>query len=160
MDRHCILVVDDEPTVRSSLARLLQREGYDTLLAESAEDGLALLEKRSVSAIISDYRMPGPSGIDFLNKVKAQYQKPMRILLTLHTDMSEVMPAVDKGLVSHLLMKPWDNEVLVKTVGRLIEEFERAYPALIPVSPAGTPTSRSGLKEPLWGESSSTIDPA
>ncbi|WDT79861.1 MAG: response regulator [Candidatus Manganitrophus sp.] len=70
MERHFILIVDDEPSIRSSLARLLQREGYDTLLAESAEDGLAILEKKSFSAVISDYRMPGRSGTDFLTDVK------------------------------------------------------------------------------------------
>lgn len=128
MERHYLLIVDDEPGIRSSLARLLQREGYDTLLAESAEDGRAILEKRSFSAVISDYRMPGRSGIDFLAEVKRRYPEPIRILLTGQEDLNDVMPAVDKGLISHLLMKPWDSETLKKTVGRLIGEFERAHP--------------------------------
>jgi DNA-binding NtrC family response regulator len=128
MERHYILIVDDEPSVRSSLARLLQKEGYDTLLAESAEDGLAVLEKRFFTAIISDYRMPGRSGIDFLAQVKSRYPESIRILLISDTDTNEVMPAVEKGLISHLVIKPWDSETLKKTMGRLIGQFERAYP--------------------------------
>ncbi|GEM_PF-3405276 len=126
MEKHRILIVDDEPNVRSSLARLLQQEGYDTLLAESAEDGMALLQRRPVSAVFSDYRMPGRSGIDFLTQIKTEYPALIRILLTDRGEINEVMPAVDQGLISHLLMKPWDDETLKKTLGRLVEEFEKA----------------------------------
>lgn len=128
MERHYILIVDDEPSIRSGLARLLQKEGYDTLLAESAEDGLAVLEKKSFSAVLSDYKMPGRSGIDFLTQVKAKYPESIRVLLIGDTDLNEVMPAVDAGLISHLIVKPWDSDTLKKTIGRLIEEFERAHP--------------------------------
>ncbi len=128
MERHYILIVDDEPSIRSSLARLLQKEGYETLLAESAEDGLAVLEKKSFSAVISDYKMFGRSGIDFLTQVHILYPESIRILLTDQADLDEVMPAVDKGLISHLIVKPWDRETLKKTIERWIEEFERAHP--------------------------------
>lgn len=135
MERHFILIVDDEPSIRSSLARLLQREGYDTLLAESAEDGLAILEKKSFSAVISDYRMPGRSGTDFLTEVKRRHPESIRILLAGQEEIDEVMPAVDRGLVSHLIVKPWDNDILKKAIERWGEEFEKAHPGrpLVPV---------------------------
>lgn len=143
MQKHCILIVDDEPCVRSSLARLLQSEGYDTLLAEGAEDGLALLEKRAVSAVISDYRMPGQSGIEFLSRVKTAYPEPIRLLLTDQTDMNEIMPAVDRGLISHLLMKPCDHDSLKKTIGRLVEEFQRDHTGH---EPEEKPAKRNGSR--------------
>jgi DNA-binding NtrC family response regulator len=128
MEKHYILIVDDEPSVRSSLARLFQKEGYDTLLAESAEEGLAALEKRSFSVVISDDGMPGRSGIDFLTEVKCRYPEPIRILLISDSDKNEGMPAVDNALISHRITKPWDSHALKKTIRRLIEAFERAHP--------------------------------
>lgn len=145
MERHFILIVDDEPSIRSSLARLLQGEGYDTLLAESAEDGLAVLEKKSFSAVISDYRMPGRSGIDFLAEVKSRYPESIRILLAGQPEIDEVMPAVDQGLISHLLVKPWDSDTLKKAIERWGEEFEKAHPGRRPVPVEASDETEGGI---------------
>lgn len=126
MIKHCILIVDDEPNVRSSLTRLFQKEGYDTLLAENAEDAFALLEKRAVSAMVSDYTMPGQTGVAFLKEVKNKYPKPVRMILSGKADMSDVMNAVQQGIVAHFFLKPWDNDVLRKTVRKALDEFEKA----------------------------------
>ncbi|MGB3941700.1 MAG: response regulator [Candidatus Manganitrophaceae bacterium] len=125
MEKHCILIVDDEPNIRSSLARLLYREGYETLLSESAEEGLILLKKRTISTVISDYSMSGQTGIQFLTTVRDLYPNPVRIILSGRLNMKEAMRAVDIGLVSHLLMKPWDNETLKKTIRKAVDKFER-----------------------------------
>lgn len=147
MEKHCILIVDKEPTIRSGLARLLQRAGYDTLLAESGDDGFALLEKKSVTAIISDHRMPGQSGIEFLTRVKARYPEPIRILLTGQSDINEALSAVDQGLISHLFMKPWDNDNLEKMMERLIGEFEKAHPGRRLTSGPQSPNEATTIEE-------------
>ena len=124
MKRHCILIVDDEPNIRSSLTRLFQRNGYDTLLAENGEDAFTLLKKRAVSVVLSDYIMPGQSGVAFLKVIKQRYPAMVRIILSGRADMAAVMTAVNDGVVSHFLLKPWDNKVLLETLRQAIHELE------------------------------------
>ena len=64
--RFSLLVVDDEPRILSALERSLRREGYELLTSETVEEALRLLDTRPVDAILSDQRMPGTSGMQFL----------------------------------------------------------------------------------------------
>lgn len=125
MNKHCILIVDDEPNIRSSLTRIFQKEGYDTILAESADEALKYLKERSISVVLSDYIMPGRSGTAFLKEVKERYPSTIRVILSGRADMNAVMSAVDEGVVSHFFLKPWDNEVLRETVRHSIEMMEK-----------------------------------
>lgn len=125
MQKHCVLIVDDEPNIRSSLTRLLQREGYDTILAENSDDAFTILEKKSVSIVLSDFTMPGRSGVEFLKEVKERFPKPARIILSGKADMKEVMAAVNNGVISHFLTKPWNNDILKDTLHHCIEGFEK-----------------------------------
>lgn len=81
MRPHCILIVDDEPLVRSSLSRLFQQEGFDCLLASNSDDALRLLRQRKVSVIFSDDVLPGHTGLSFLKKVKKEYPRIVRVVL-------------------------------------------------------------------------------
>jgi len=126
MKRYCVLIVDDEPNIRSSLTRLFQRNGYETVLAENGVDAFALLKKIKVTAVISDYIMPGQSGVDFLRGIKAHYPGMIRMILSGRADMGKVMGAVDEGIVSHFLLKPWDNRVLLETLRQAIHEREHS----------------------------------
>jgi CheY-like chemotaxis protein len=65
-----LLLVDDEENITASLVRLLRRDGYTILRANSGQDGLDLLTRHKVGVIISDQRMPGMTGTEFLGKVK------------------------------------------------------------------------------------------
>ena len=125
MQKHCVLIVDDEPNIRSSLTRLLQREGYDTILAENADDAFTILNKRTVSVVLSDFTMPGRSGVEFLREVKEKFPKPARIILSGKADMKEVMAAVNSGVIAHFLTKPWNNEILKDTLHHCIEGLEQ-----------------------------------
>ena len=76
MPKPNILIVDDEPKILRALVRVLRKEGYRVLTAESGAAGLEVLGNHDVSVVIADYRMPGMSGVDFLLKAKAlQYDK-------------------------------------------------------------------------------------
>ena len=124
MNKHCILIVDDEPGVRSSLTRLIQKEGYETVLAENADDAFATLRTRPISIVISDYLMPGRTGLEFLKEVTKTHPETIRIILTGRADVNTVMAAVNEGVVSHFLLKPWDNDVLRKIIRKGVEKFE------------------------------------
>ena len=71
-----ILIVDDEPNVISSLKRALVDEPYAIYSVNSGEDGLKLLKQHKIKLIISDERMPGMAGSDFLSLAKRNFQTP------------------------------------------------------------------------------------
>lgn len=111
-DQRTLLLVDDEPGVCSALSRMLRRDGYRILTAASGSEGLDLLAINAVQVIISDQRMPGMSGTEFLNTVKQLYPDTVRIILSGYTDLEVVTESVNRGAVFKFLTKPWDDDLL------------------------------------------------
>ena len=107
-----MLLVDDEERVRSALERLLRYDGYKILHANNGKQGLEVLAQHDVGVIISDQRMPGMSGVEFLSRVKELYPETIRIILSGYADLESVTEAINRGSISKFYTKPWDNEVL------------------------------------------------
>ena len=111
-----LLLVDDEQNIVSSLKRLLRRDGYEILTANSGEEGLEVISKNPVDVIISDQRMPGMTGVEFLSKVKESHPATMRMVLSGYTELKSVTDAINEGAVFRFLTKPWDDEKLRECV--------------------------------------------
>ncbi|MFQ5597314.1 MAG: response regulator [Nitrospiria bacterium] len=126
---HCILVVDDEPYIRSNLYQVFQREGFDILLAENSEDAFQLLKKRRVSVVFSDYVMPGQSGLAFLREIKQRYPEIVRVFLSGQVDMATMKTAIHQKIVSYFLLKPWKIDILRKTLYHAIAQYEETSTA-------------------------------
>jgi signal transduction histidine kinase len=109
--RACVLVVDDEPEITRSVAELLGRD-YEVLIANSADEALALLEANSVAVILTDQRIPGGTGAELLAFSLAIAPDATRILFTGYSDISAVIDAVNEGQVYHYLTKPWRPDEL------------------------------------------------
>ena len=77
-----VLFVDDELSILSTLKRLLRKESYDVLTADSGQQGLELLAQHAVDVVISDMRMPQMNGAEFLKIVKQQYPHTKRIIMS------------------------------------------------------------------------------
>ena len=119
-----LLLVDDEENITSSLVRLLRRDGYRILCANNGEAGLALLAQNEVGVIISDQRMPGMTGVEFLGKVKDLYPDTVRVVLSGYTELSTVTDAINRGSVYKFLTKPWEDELLRANVGEAFQRYE------------------------------------
>lgn len=107
-----LLLVDDEPNTLQALRRMFRHEPYELLLASGGEEGLAMLSHHEVGVIISDYRMPGMNGVDFLRQVKLHWPDTLRIVLSGFTDLRSVTSAINEGAVYKFLTKPWNDEEL------------------------------------------------
>jgi diguanylate cyclase (GGDEF)-like protein/PAS domain S-box-containing protein len=107
-----LLLVDDEPNILSALKRLLRRDSYKILTAASGKEGLELLAKNEIDVIVSDQRMPGMTGVDFLRTVKTLYPETVRIVLSGFTELQSVTDAVNEGAIYKFLTKPWDDNQL------------------------------------------------
>jgi FixJ family two-component response regulator len=124
MDSHIILIVDDEPNIPKSLKRLLMETDYKVLTADSGESALVLLEKCEAHLVISDYRMPGMNGVEFLAKVKEKYPATMRLILSGFADAAAVVEAINDGQVYKFMPKPWNDQELLTTIKRAFEQYD------------------------------------
>ena len=115
-DPPVVLLVDDEPRMLSALQRTLRREGWSIDTARDASEGLARLASApSVSVLVSDHKMPGMSGIEFLAEAKSSYPGTARILLSGFT--GEIpSEALARAGVTAILSKPWDNAELKASI--------------------------------------------
>ena len=111
-----VLLVDDEPNVLSSLKRLLRRDGYKILTAETADEAFELLAQYPVNVIISDQRMRHMNGTELLNHVKSMYPEIVRIVLSGYMDLASVTAAINQGQIYKFLTKPWDDKELRQVV--------------------------------------------
>ncbi len=118
-----ILLVDDEPNILRALSRVLRKDGYRILLAESADEAFKLLALNDVQLIISDQRMPKITGTEFLSRVKTIYPHTIRIVLSGYTDLKSVTDAVNQGSIYRFLTKPWDDEALREEIRRAFSTF-------------------------------------
>jgi len=116
MTEGTIMLVDDEEYVVNALKRSLRREGYNTIGFTDARQALEALQTEDVDVIISDQRMPGMTGMEFLIQARKLYPNVIRILLTGHSDMEVAITAINEGKLYRFLTKPWDDRELKITL--------------------------------------------
>jgi len=119
-----MLLVDDEPNIVAALKRLFRRDGHHILTANSGAEGLEILAKNKVDLIVSDQRMPGMTGVEFLRAAKASHPETIRIVLSGYTELQSVTDAINEGAVYRFLTKPWDDEQLREHIRKAFEYKE------------------------------------
>jgi len=119
-----LLLIDDEENIVAALARLLRRDGYKILKANGGREGLELLAHNEVGVIISDQRMPGMTGVEFLSQVKELYPDTVRIVLSGHTELDSVTNAINRGAIYKFLTKPWEDDLLQANVKEAFHRYE------------------------------------
>jgi diguanylate cyclase (GGDEF)-like protein/PAS domain S-box-containing protein len=107
-----LLLVDDEPNILAALRRQLRSAGLRILTASSGDEGLKLLATEHVDVILSDQRMPGMTGVEFLRAVKHSHPETVRMVLSGFTELQSVTDAVNEGAIYKFLTKPWDDTQL------------------------------------------------
>jgi PAS domain S-box-containing protein len=115
-----VLFVDDEEGNLKAFKATFRRE-WDVLLANSGEEALELLDKEQVDVIVSDQRMPGLQGDEFLSIARERHPKTMRMLLTGYADLEAVVSAVNKGGIYAYATKPWDENDLKLRIEQAFE---------------------------------------
>jgi thioredoxin reductase (NADPH) len=133
--RPVIVTVDDDPSVSRAIARDLRRrygERNRIVRAESGEQALDALKQMKlrgdqVAVILADYRMPGLSGIEFLERAMDVYPFARRVLLTAYADTSAAIDAINLVDVDHYLLKPWDppEEKLYPVIDDLLRDWKK-----------------------------------
>jgi len=120
-----ILFVDDEQSILNSLKRLLRKEPYTVHTALDGPTGLEILSRNpSIQVVVSDQRMPGMRGTDFLAKVKAAFPETVRIVLSGFAEASTIVEAINQGEVYRFVAKPWQDEDLKATFRQCLDHYD------------------------------------
>lgn len=113
--RRTILVIDDDPAMRDSLAFLLDVNGFSVTTHETAADFLDHFGRSNVDCVVSDIRMPGMTGLDLVRKLKADAVACPVILMTGHGDFALAVEAMKAGAID-FIEKPFEDEVLLHAI--------------------------------------------
>jgi DNA-binding NtrC family response regulator len=131
-----VLLVDDEPAVVSGLRNVLRKEPYDIVTASSAAEGLKILAERKVDVIVSDERMPGMSGSEFLAVACKEYPTTIRIILSGQASLDSAIRAINEGEIYRFLLKPCQPVQLAHTIhdALLLRDLKRESAHLLAAS--------------------------
>lgn len=117
-----VLCVDDDPGILSALRRVLC-DDFIVITATDVETGVQVLKDNpAVSIVVSDHRMPGVNGFDFLTWCCSNFPDVPRIALTGYPESDLMKEALRSGLAAQVISKPWDDEqiiLILKSVVRL-----------------------------------------
>ncbi len=116
-----ILVVDDESAQRELIGGFLKKQGHEVLTAASGAEALARLREARVDLVLSDYKMPGMSGLDLLRGVKAVNPEIPFILVTAYGTVETAVQAMKEGAADYLT-KPLDLDELLLRMGRVSQQ--------------------------------------
>jgi DNA-binding NtrC family response regulator len=119
---HTVLCVDDEQNILNALKRLLRKENFRLLTANSGQAGLDILAENEVHVVISDQRMPGMNGTEFLKQVKETYPTILRIILTGYTDVDTITESINEGHIYKFFLKPWNDQNLKLEIRQALEQ--------------------------------------
>ncbi|MEO7055973.1 MAG: nitrogen regulation protein NR(I) [Caldimonas sp.] len=128
-----IWIVDDDQSIRFVLEKALAREEFAVRSFTNTRDVLAALESEEPQVLVSDIRMPGGSGIELLNKIKAKHKLLPVIIMTAYSDLDSAVSAFQGGAFDYL-PKPFDVPKAVDLIRRAVEESLNDGAAELPVA--------------------------
>jgi DNA-binding NtrC family response regulator len=117
-----VVLVDDEEIILTSIRTLLMLEtDYVVESFTNPHDAVRYLETSTADVVVSDYLMPGLTGIQLLAKAKELQPETTRVLLTGHADKASAIEAINQVSLFHYLEKPWDNAQLLLVIQQAVE---------------------------------------
>ena len=119
-----ILVVEDEAAVLNVLGATLRFHGYEVAEAADGQRALEIARRPSFALILSDQRMPGLTGLEFLAQVKDLQPSASRILMTGVLDLDTIIEAINKGEIYRFIVKPWLREELLMAVRNAVQRYD------------------------------------
>ncbi|EDY81817.1 response regulator receiver domain protein [Verrucomicrobiia bacterium DG1235] len=122
-NKFTVLYVDDERGNLNAFRNSFRRE-YNVLVAENAEEGLELIRNEEIDLVLSDQRMPGMSGVEFLKRVIETKPEPNRILVTAYSDFDAIQDAINEACIFKYVKKPWDTEQLRRTIDQALDVYD------------------------------------
>ena len=115
-----ILLVDDDEWIRDSLKHFFESEGCPFAALGTAEQAIEEIRKNNYDIIFIDYRLPGISGLDFLERIQDIYPNTMKVLLTAYMTEDVINKAISMG-VQDFIKKPFTSKHIEQSLHKLVE---------------------------------------
>ena len=145
-----VLIIDDEPSLRQTVSMILDEEGYEVVVAGDGKEGLDRALELEPDLVLTDVRMPGMPGLEFLERYRAEGGEALVIVMTAYGSTELAIEAMKKGAYDYIpkpfsadqlvltIRKAQEREALRREVTRLREEVtvERRFSGIIAKSPA------------------------
>ena len=139
-----ILYIDDEEASLIGFKSIF-RDTYNVYTAKSAEEGYEIMKKTDIDLVISDQRMPGITGVEFLQKIRVEYPETVRMLITGYSDIDAVIKSINGSMITYYFTKPYEendmrlimdnslekkklikqNKELYETLQQLVQDLEQ-----------------------------------
>jgi DNA-binding response OmpR family regulator len=119
-----ILIIDDEATLRQTLARILQQAGFEVTTAENGDQGLSFIQTTNFDLIFMDLRMPGIAGMDALKLIHASYPSLPVVLFTAQPDLNSAVEALRNGATDYLL-KPLKPQAVIERAQSILASQQK-----------------------------------
>ena len=117
-----VLFVDDDED-NLAVCEAVCADDFEVLTAQSGARALELMRVHEVGVIVSDQRMPNMSGIELLERVRAEFPDTVRVLVTAYSDVHAAIDAINRGRVRRYLKKPWEADELKAEVADALERY-------------------------------------
>jgi len=121
MQKSKLLIIDDEERLRSLLARILQLEGYEVLVAASGKEGLKKLQQETIPVVLSDVKLPDINGIELTRQIKEAFPLTEIIVLTAFGTINDGVKAIKSGAFDYIT-KGDDNEKIIPLVSKAMDK--------------------------------------
>ena len=119
-----ILLIDDDEWIRDSLSLFFENEGCHLMALETAEEGLEELDRKAYDIVITDYKLPGMDGLEFLKRINRSHPDLLTILITAYGS-KDVFLKAEKTRVQDFIDKPFTVEIIEDSLSRLIRNREQ-----------------------------------
>lgn len=159
-----VLVVDDDPNLRKTLADILRVKGYESVVAANGAQAVAAVQAESFSLALIDLMLPDMPGLEVMARIKAISPLTEAIILTGHASMDTAIKATGQGAFAYLL-KPYQMDDLLEKIGHAVERKQAreeilrlaSFPRLLPspaieLDPTGEVTYLNPAAEKLFPE--------
>jgi signal transduction histidine kinase len=120
-----ILYVDDDDANLTVFELALAAE-FEVRTARSGAEALAVLRGEEVAVVLADQRMPGMTGVELIEQVRAEFPDTIRMLITAYSDLEAAVDSINRGRVHRYLRKPWDVRELRATLSDGLERYAMA----------------------------------
>lgn len=121
-----VLFVDDETSILRTMKRIFHSKPFKLVLADSAQKALDFMQENTVHVVVSDMKMPGMNGAEFLSQVALNFPETYKIVLSGFADLESTLEVINNGQIQRFLQKPWDNDVLIEAVERGVTQHKMA----------------------------------
>jgi len=121
----CILIVDDQVSIRQMIASILRRDGYSNLQqAENGKRAIRVIQEQQVDMLILDWDMPVMNGLDVLKWLEGKVQNAnlVKLMLTARAAKENVLEAIEFG-ADNYIVKPFSPDTLLNKVEQLVDDF-------------------------------------